>query len=558
MATFSSNAVIPPSPLPGTTEVPLSKKAVPVCERALEENEALALTLAQVDVSAFKKKLLDGGTSIWDDDYHKRENIRLTRPAHDAWGIKKIVFTFCDDYLQKVLDLPFSQSEEWREHLLPIYNAIGVSEKRIVRSLLALMPPGVKIPVHHDTGHWVKHTHRVHVAIITDPSVDFFVGPNDAGMKKYDFGEGRVVELNNQAKHAVTNNWSQGRVHLIFDYVDESFPLERYILSKGEQVYQTRRSIDLARHEGSRPSPSFVIIGAQKCGTTSLYEFLMAHPLCTKGSQRETHYFDWRWGGRTAEDRHALRLSEDDTEGHAAQYARYFSSKLKQHPSILTGESTPSYLFHFDLVIPRMQRVCPWGPHILAIFRNPVDRAYSQFRMVTSTEGSPAQLEARGASEYGNMSFREVVDAEIAELQAKGVDKEGYSSEDFTRDIVSRRPMGHGGHSIVARGLYALQLAPWLEAYPLAPSLDGKNKARLSVYSIGDLSFSRVQATMEKVYDAVGLPPHELPAEEAAPRNTREMKQDMEPEVRARLEAFYAPFNEQLFTLIGKRLDASW
>ena len=538
--------------------MPLSKKAVPVCERALDENEALALTLAQVDVSAFKKKLLDGGSGIWDDDYHERENIRLTRPAHDAWGIKKIVFTFCDDYMQKVLDLPFSRSDEWREHLLPIYNAIGVSENRIVRSLLALMPPGVKIPVHHDTGYWVKHTHRVHVAIITDPSVDFFVGPNDSGIKKYDFCEGRIVELNNQAKHAVSNNWNQGRVHLIFDYVDESFPLQRYTLSKGEKVYQTRRSIDLARHEGSRRAPSFIVIGAQKCGTTSLYEYLMAHPLCTKGSQRETHYFDWRWGGRTAEEKLALNITEDDTEAHAKQYARYFPSKLRQYPSILTGESTPSYLFHYDLVIPRIQRICPWAPHILAIFRNPVDRAYSQYRMVTSTEGTQAQLEARGASEYSDMTFKEVVEAEIAELEAKGVHEDGYTSQDFARDIVSTRPMGHGGHSIVARGLYALQLAPWLEAYSPFAMEDGKMKPKMSIYSIGDLSSTRVQETMKHVYHAVGLPPHELSTEDTVPRNTRETKREMEPEVRALLEAFYAPFNERLFALIGKRLDNSW
>lgn len=37
------------------------------------------------------------------------------------------------------------------------------------------------------------------------------------------FDEGRVVELNNQAKHAVTNRWSRNRVHLILDYVDVSF-----------------------------------------------------------------------------------------------------------------------------------------------------------------------------------------------------------------------------------------------------------------------------------------------------------------------------------------------
>ena len=553
MTTFAISTpttVIPPSgPI-----VPLSYKRVPVCERALNEGEALALTLAQVDVSAFKEKLIAGGSRIWDDDYHAKENIKLTRPAHDAWGIKKIVFTFCDDYLQKVLDLPFSQSAEWREHLVPIYKAIGVDEKRIVRSLLAMMPPGVKIPVHHDTGYWVKHTHRIHVAIITDPSVDFFVGENETSIQKYDFSEGRIVELNNQAKHAVTNNWNQGRVHLIFDYVDEAFPLIRYTLNKGEAVHQTRRSIDLERHRGTRSSPSFIIIGAQKCGTTSLYEYLMAHPLCAKGAQRETHYFDWRWGGRTEEDKKALALKEEDTKGHAEQYARYYSPKLEQHPSILTGESTPSYLFHYDLVIPRLKRVCPWNPHIFAIFRNPVDRAYSQYRMITSTEGTKAQLEARGYSEYGRKSFQEVVEEEITELLAMGVDKEGYNSEDFTRDIVSKRPMGHGGHSIVARGLYAFQLQPWLSAYPATTTADSS----ISVYSIGDLAKDKLEATMQRVYKQAGLPEHVLLAEDSAPRNTREAQVDMEASTRKQLEAFYAPFNELLFAMIERRLDDSW
>lgn len=55
--------------------------------------------------------------------------------------------------------------------------------------------------------------------------VDFFVGPDPEHMSKVMFDEGRVVELNNQAKHAVTNGWSRNRVHLILDYVDVSvFP----------------------------------------------------------------------------------------------------------------------------------------------------------------------------------------------------------------------------------------------------------------------------------------------------------------------------------------------
>ena len=74
------------------------------------------------------------------------------------------------------------------------------------------------------------------------------------------------MELNNQAKHAVTNNMTRNRIHLIFDYVDDH-PLTRHVLQPGEVVYQTRRSIDLAR-EVDMPSyeirpPTFIIIGAQ-------------------------------------------------------------------------------------------------------------------------------------------------------------------------------------------------------------------------------------------------------------------------------------------------------
>merc|ERR1711871_991757 len=141
--------------------------------------------------------------------------VLLRRPAHDQWGIKKIVFTFCDDFMLKVLDLHWSREERFRQHLLPIYEAIGVKEDKIIRSLLASMPPGMAIPVHHDTGYWVQHTHRVHVAIDTGELVDFLVGPNEESMAKMLFDEGRIVELNNQAKHAVKNNMNRWRTHLI-------------------------------------------------------------------------------------------------------------------------------------------------------------------------------------------------------------------------------------------------------------------------------------------------------------------------------------------------------
>ena len=52
--------------------------------------------------------------------------------------------------------------------LQPVFDVLGIQEDKVVRCMLASMPPGVDIPVHHDCGFWVRHTHRVHVPITTN------------------------------------------------------------------------------------------------------------------------------------------------------------------------------------------------------------------------------------------------------------------------------------------------------------------------------------------------------------------------------------------------------
>ncbi|CAM9400667.1 unnamed protein product, partial [Heterosigma akashiwo] len=211
-----------------------------------------AFTRAALDVSGFRAFLLAQGEEIWDDDYQARHNVGLTRPAHDNWGIRKVVFVFCDDYLKRVYELPWFHRPEWRQHLDPIFQGIGLQPEKLVRCLLASIPPGVTIPPHHDTGHWVRFTHRVHVAVATHQDVVFRCGPDESNMARVSFDEGRVVELNNQSKHYVHNGWDQYRTHLIFDYV-EDFPLERVQLQPGEALTQTRRTVDRAAEAGARP-----------------------------------------------------------------------------------------------------------------------------------------------------------------------------------------------------------------------------------------------------------------------------------------------------------------
>ena len=116
-----------------------------------------------------------------------------------------------------------------------------------------------------------------------------------------------------------------------------------------------------------------------------------------------------------------------------------------------------------DVVIPRIKSICP-GVKLLAILRNPTDRAFSQYQMCVDTTGTPEQMKVRGLSSYMGKSFHEVVSQEIDELRQLGITPE-CSYEHFKNVFLSNRPMTHGGHSIIARGLYALQLEPWLLEY---------------------------------------------------------------------------------------------
>jgi hypothetical protein len=162
--------------VPPEGKIELTEKLKPICESSPPYKSYYAVTRAEVDIKPWKDMLNSLPDGFWQDE-NQVGNVKLIRPAHDAWGIQKIMFTFCDDFLQKVLDLPYSQSPEWRPLLMSVYKAMGIDENKVVRSLLARMPAGVKIPVHHDTGFWVQHTHRCHLAIETGDEVEFWIGP---------------------------------------------------------------------------------------------------------------------------------------------------------------------------------------------------------------------------------------------------------------------------------------------------------------------------------------------------------------------------------------------
>jgi hypothetical protein len=105
--------------------------------------------------------------------------------------------------------------------------------------------------------------------------------------------------------------------------------------------------------------PTFLIIGSQKAGTTSLYEVLRRHPDVTMARKKEIHFF----------------IHDRLYRQGLARYERFFWNGKPDSRAI--GEATPGYLC-YPQVPERIRRSLPEARLVLTV-RNPIERAHSQY-----------------------------------------------------------------------------------------------------------------------------------------------------------------------------------
>jgi hypothetical protein len=175
----------------------------------------------------------------------------------------------------------------------------------------------------------------------------------------------------------------------------------------------------------SRPLPDFLVVGAQKAGTTSLLDWLAGHPAVMPATAKEPHFFDLHF--ERGEDWYRTHFPHDRRRGRVEAV----------HGASRAGEATPSYLFH--PLVPSRAAACLPDARLVALLRDPVARAHSHWRH-----------ERRAGRE--TRPFDEVVGDELASL-ARG-ERPDPASPDFRRQWY------------VSRGFYAEQLARWLEQFP--------------------------------------------------------------------------------------------
>jgi hypothetical protein len=142
--------------------------------------------------------------------------------------------------------------------------------------------------------------------------------------------------------------------------------------------YYGLRKVVGKNHGRGRLLPDFVIIGAAKAGTTSLYGWLSKHPYVAPASQKEVHYFDYNSYRGLDWYRQHFPLERERAE-FASEHGRPF----------VTGEASPSYISH-DWAPQRAARALP-GAKLLVMLRNPIDRAYSQYQMSRREREEPLE-----------------------------------------------------------------------------------------------------------------------------------------------------------------------
>ena len=101
---------------------------------------------------------------------------------------------------------------------LPVMNEIigkhYVGGGRFLRAMMVRLPAGARIARHRDSHPSFAAAHRIHVPLVTNPSVEFLVNGERVPPRAH-FG----FELNNNVLHQVANRGQQHRIHLIFDYL---------------------------------------------------------------------------------------------------------------------------------------------------------------------------------------------------------------------------------------------------------------------------------------------------------------------------------------------------
>lgn len=256
-----------------------------------------------------------------------------------------------------------------------------------------------------------------------------------------------------------------------------------------------------------RVTPDFVVIGGQKCGTTSLYRYIKSHPNFVPPYKKGGTYFDANYSKGIAWYRAHFPL------------ASIMAAKREAGMNVLTGEVATSYIHH-PLAASRMAELQP-SVKLIAVLRNPVERAYSHYQHMVRTGRE-------------NLGFKSAL--EMEEERVEGSLEKAMAGDDGAlrkfRDF-----------SYKSRGRYAEQLERWFECF---------DRKRFLILKSEDL-FEKPVWVCNQIYQFLDLPDQAQASYENA-NPGRYSPADAQ--ILRELAEYFKPYNQRLYELVG--MDFGW
>jgi hypothetical protein len=250
-----------------------------------------------------------------------------------------------------------------------------------------------------------------------------------------------------------------------------------------------------------RGEPGFLIVGAEKSGTTSLYDYINQHPQVAVGHRKEVQYFSryfyrsWNW------------------------YRAHFPFRSELSGKI-AGEASPYYIFH-PFAAERIHGTLPQC-RIIMVLREPINRSVSQY--------------------YHEVAKRRET---LPIADAFAAEEERVAGELDRMRTPTYQPFNHEHFSYVGKSVYVDQVRRYLNVFP---------REQVLVLQ-AERFFTETEQVVRETFEFLGIAPDYVPPNLKPSNVSRTKKEELPPQLRQRLEEYFARKNEELYELIGTRFD---
>jgi hypothetical protein len=272
---------------------------------------------------------------------------------------------------------------------------------------------------------------------------------------------------------------------------------------------------------GIKVKPSAIVIGGQKCGTTALYKYLSIHPSVAKTKVKEINFFN-------CNSRYERGLKF---------YHSHFPNRFPFNIGKIAIDITPGYLGTARV---SSKRINSYNPNIkiIAILRNPTDRAYSAWQMYKNL-----------FKVNSNWFYEWVKECDNQKKRSQFAKRQNRFGKNFKRDIEEEVEAIENNEiiemPILRLGLYGYLMEFYYNVF---------DKEKILVISSKNLK-NNTNEQLKIIANFLNLERFNWPKKSLNLQFTGNYNCHMKEEERKLLDQFYKESNKKLYSISGLNLD---